>query len=73
MRNIAVLQTVTIVPAMPPPTAIFDTLICGLRASSRIPHLLALSYHEFTSRSSPISPTRSAIPASPAGVTLGVR
>src|SRR5437870_7180313 len=45
MRNIRVLMTATMAPAMPPPPDIFDTLICGIEAPSLIQHLLTLNYH----------------------------
>ena len=45
VRNITVLPTAKIAPAMPPPTVIFDMLICGRSVSSRIVHLLIVRYH----------------------------
>jgi hypothetical protein len=45
VRKITVLPTAKIAPAMPPPTVIFDMLICGRALSSCILHLLTLRYH----------------------------
>jgi hypothetical protein len=58
MRNIIVLTTAKIAPAMPPLTGIFAMLICGLRVSSLMLHLLALSYHKFTPPEVPRYPKR---------------
>jgi hypothetical protein len=52
MRNIAMLQRVKSVPAIPPPTTTFDTLICGLRLSSLTLHLLPVTYHQSTPNTS---------------------
>jgi hypothetical protein len=38
-RNMTMLMTANIAPAMPPPPGIFDTLICGFESSSLILHL----------------------------------
>ena len=45
MRNINMLPRAKIAPAMPPPTASFDMLICGVEVSSLIVHLY---YHAIT-------------------------
>ena len=43
MRNINMLLMVKNAPAMPPPKAIFDMLICGAGVSSRMPQPLAVN------------------------------
>src|SRR5258708_4187034 len=47
-RKISMLPATKIAPAMPPPTANFDMLICGFEVSSFILHPLISSYHELT-------------------------
>ena len=39
MRNISIVPIAKIAPAIPPPTASFDMLICGLEVSSLMEHL----------------------------------
>jgi hypothetical protein len=56
MRNITVLMTANMAPAMPPPPRIFDTLICGFEASSLMLHLLLLGYHKFSLQKFPDLP-----------------
>ena len=58
MRNIAMLETAKNAPAMPPLTAIFDTLICGLEVSSLTLHLLKPGYQESTPPKASRAPMR---------------
>ena len=46
-KNIAMVAMVNTAPVMPPPTAIFETLIYGRGVGSPILHLPASKYHEW--------------------------
>jgi hypothetical protein len=50
IRNITVLMTATMAPAMPPPPDIFDTFICGVGSLFLILHLPTPRYHRLRRR-----------------------